>query len=127
MLFHTFCSQEERRSYGGSSFIEIQFCKLPAGTAIKKLVTVNKNWENDSLYIDDENTFEQEYSSIFDHGTYNNLECGAVDIYGINYYAPFQTDSIIGKIRKYKPTDFETLEKWLIESKQYNGFYILGL
>ena len=29
MLFHTFKSQEERRKFGGSAFIEIQFCNMP--------------------------------------------------------------------------------------------------
>ena len=35
MLFHTFSSQEERRKYGGSAFIEIQYCKLPIRTRKK--------------------------------------------------------------------------------------------
>lgn len=129
MLFHTFNSQEERRNYGGSAFIEIQFCKLPVKTTITKLVAVDSitNWQNDSLYINDESAFYREYSNIFDCGTYNNLKCGTVDIYGINYYAPSLTDSIIGKLCKNKPTDYEKLMEWLIKSKIYNGFYILGI
>ena len=129
MLFHTFNSQDERRRYGGSAFIEMQFCPLPAGTAIKELVAVDniKNWQNDSLYIDDENAFYEEYSSIFDCGVYNNLQCGTVDIYGINYYSPVVTDIIIEKVLKDKPQDSEPLLKWLHKAKEYNGFYILGL
>lgn len=129
MYFHTFNSQEERRNHGGSAFVEIQFCKLPTGTTIKRLVAVDsiKHWQNDSLYIDDENAFYREYSPIFDCGTYNNLKCGTVDIYGINYYAPFLTDSIIERLLKDKPADYEVLMKWLIKSKTYNGFYILGI
>lgn len=48
MLFHTFNSQEDRRKYGGSAFIEMQFCVLPAGTGIKNIVAVDKiqNWLN---------------------------------------------------------------------------------
>ena len=55
MLFHIFNSQEERRDYGGSAFVEIQFCKLPSGTATDRLVAVDSinNWQDDSLYIDD--------------------------------------------------------------------------
>lgn len=86
MLFYTFNSQEERSNYGGSMFIEIQFCKLPVGTPIKRVVAVGSinYWQNDSLYIDDENAFFLEYSNIFNCGTYDNLKCGTVDIYGIN-------------------------------------------
>lgn len=129
MLFYTFNSQEERRNHGGSAFIEMQFCKLPVGTAIEKLVSVDNinYWQNDSLYIDNESAFYLEYSTVFNCGTYNNLKCGTVDIYGINYYAPFLTDSIIEKLRKDKLTDYEVLIKWLIKSKAYNGFYILGM
>ena len=78
MLFHIFDSQEERRNFGGSGFIEIQFCKLPSGTTTKKLVAVNSinHWQNDSLYIDDENAFYQEYSQFFNCGIYNNLKSG---------------------------------------------------
>ncbi len=129
MLFHVFHSQEERKKYGGSSFIEIQFCKLPVGTATDKLVAVDRinHWQNNSLYIDNENEFYKEYSSIFDCGIYSNLKCGTVDMHGINYYAPSLTDSIIEKLCINKPTDYEVLTEWLIKSREYNGFYILGL
>ena len=129
MLFYTFNSQEGRRNYGGSMFIEMQFCKLPVGTPIKRIIAVGSinYWQNDSLYIDDQNAFFLEYSSIFNCGTYNNLKCGTVDIYGINYYAPLLTDFMIEKLRKDKPTDYEVLIEWLNKSKAYNGFYILGM
>lgn len=124
VLFYTFNSQEERRNYGGSAFIEMQFCKLPVGTSIEKIVYVKNinHWKNDSLYINNESTFYLEYSNVFNCGTYNNLKCGTVDIYGINYYAPFLTDSIIEKLYKNKLTDYEILMEWLIKSKAYNGF-----
>ncbi len=129
MLFHTFASQDQRRSHGGSAFIEMQFCTLPSGTAIAELVAVDniQNWQNESLYIDDENAFYEVYSHIFDCGVYNNLQSGTVDIYGINYYSPAVTDIIIGNILKNKPQDYEPLLAWLQKAKEYNGFYILGL
>ncbi|MBQ7797397.1 MAG: hypothetical protein IJ374_12700 [Lachnospiraceae bacterium] len=129
MLFHVFNSQDERRKFGGSAFVEMQFCKLPSGTKVKELVAVSNidHWQNDSLYIDDENKFYQEYSHVFNCGIYNNLKSGTVDIYGINYYAPSLTDSIIKRILEDRPTDYETLLEWLNMSKAYNGFYILGI
>lgn len=129
MLFHVFSSQEERRNFGGSAFIEIQFCKMPYKTKTKKLLAVNsiQNWQNDSLYISDEDTFYQEYSNIFTCGIYYNLRSGTVDIFGINYYAPTLVDSFITKLYEDKPLDYITLVEWLIKAKEYNGFYILGL
>lgn len=129
VLFHRFASQEERRRCGGSAFLEIQFCRLPAGTPLKELVAVDqiRDWQNDSLYVADENTFYREYGSVFDCGVYNNLECGPLELYGINYYAPALTDPIIERLRKDAPPDYEVLVTWLIQSKKYHGFYILGL
>ena len=120
MLFHIFSSQEERRTFGGSAFVEIQFCDLPIGTKEKKLVAINSisHWKNDSLYVyvEDLDTFHQEYNPVFN-----------CDIYGINYYAPSSIDFIIGEINIDKPTDYEKLATWLKEAKQHNGFYILGI
>ena len=128
-LFHVFISQKERSDYGGTAFVEFQFCRQPAGTEIEKIVAVENitNFLDDSLYIDDENEFYREYKSIFDCGINNNLKCGVVDTYGINYYAPSLIDSIIEKLRKEKPIDYEPLIVWLNCAKSYNGFYILGL
>lgn len=129
MLLHIFKSQEEQRNLGGSAFIEIQFCKLPYETTTKNLVAVSSinDWQNDSLYIDDENVFYQEYSKFFNSGIYSNMKSGVVDIHGINYYAPSLVDSIIVKLQKGKPVDYEILIEWLTKSKEYNGFYILGI
>ncbi len=126
MLFYKFNSQDERRSLGGSSFIELQFCKFPLKTKIESLIEKVNFWENDSLYISDYETFYNEYKYIFNCGIYSNLEIGTVDLHGINYYSPSETERIIDKIIKYKPLDYETLIKWLESSKIYNGFYILG-
>ena len=110
-LFHVFISQKERSDYGGTAFVELQFCKLPAGTETGKIAAVDSitNFLDDSLYIDDENVFYREYKSIFDRGIYNNLKCGVVDTYGINYYAPSLIDPIIEKLREKKPIDYEPL------------------
>lgn len=129
MLFHTFNSQDERREFGGSAFIEIQYCKLPADTKLKKIVASKSinNWQNDSLYVNNEELFYEEYSSIFDRGVYNNLKTGVVDIFGINYYNTQLVDAILEHLEKEKPTEWDVLTSWLKKAKYFNGFYILGL
>ena len=119
MLFHIFNSQEDRRAYGGSAFIEIQFCKLPAKRIRNKSAALRNlhHWQNDSLYIDDENLFYNEYHHIFD----------TVDIFGMNYYGPESIKPIIEKIITTEPMEYEVLVEWLIKAKEFNGFYILGL
>ena len=103
---------------------------MPKQATTKELVAVRsiQYWKIDSLYVymDDDNAFYQEYSCIFDCGMYNNLKTGSVDIYGINYYAPSLIEPIIEKLDKERPVDYEVLIEWLIKSKSYNGFYILG-
>jgi len=131
MLFQSFISQKERSQFGCTAFIEIQFCNLPFQTSIEKIVDVDSIhfWENDSLYIyhEDDIVFYEQYSHIFNCGTYSNLGTGVVDLYGINYYSPDVIDSLIATIIREKPTDYEILTDWLNMSKNYNGFYILGL
>ena len=131
MLFQTFLSQEERRGFGGSYFIEIQYCRLPRGTALRTIVSVDsiKHWENDSLYIygDDDNEFVSHYGEIFTGGTYNNLKCGMVDLLGINYYTPEQVRAILDQVKAAQPPDCQTLLNWLEKAKETNGFYVLGL
>lgn len=131
MLFYTFSSQEERREFGGSYFIEMQYCKFAEGTEIQKLISVDsiEHWKNDSLYIygDNENEFMELYSDIFTGGIYNNGESGVVDMYGINYYSREYSRSIMEKIKKIKPLDYQLLLNWLDKSDEYSGFYILGL
>ena len=128
-LFHTFSSQEERREYGGSAFIEIQFCKLAADTPVREIIKsgCKNHWMNDSLYVDEENRFFREYANILDCGIYENMESGKVDIFGINYYSPDVVESIMKRIDDAKPADHEVFHEWLDRSKQYNGFYILGI
>ena len=128
-MFLKFNSQEERKEYGGSMFVELQYCTLPNSTPIEKIVDVDsiENWKNDSLYVHNENEFYQEYSKIFTDGVYCNGESGVVDIYGINYYSKEQTNTIIERLESLQPKDYECLIEWLQKAKEYNGFYILGI
>lgn len=131
MLFYTFSSQEERREFGGSYFIEMQYCRLPQGTEIERIVSVDaiEHWKNDSLYIygDDDNEFVLHYGKIFTGGTYGNLKCGIVDMYGINYYSREQAHLILETVKEIKPLDYQVLINWLEKAKENVGFYILGL
>lgn len=130
-MFYVFNNQEERRKFGGSAFIEIRFCEMPFGTKIKKVIARKsiKDWRDDSLYIyvDDIDTFDNEYSSFFAFGTYNNSKSGILDIFGVNYYKSDLIDNIAAMILESKPTDYEILIEWLYKAKYYNGFYILGI
>lgn len=128
-MFLSFNSKAERMEYGGTAFIELQFCKLPITTSIEKIVDVDsiKNWEDDSLYVHNENEFYQEYSKIFTDGIYSNGESGVVDTYGINYYSKEQINVIIERLENLQPKDQESLINWLQKAKEYNGFYILGI
>ncbi len=129
-MFYSFASQTERRKFGGSDFLEIQFCKMPLNTKTETIVAVDSinYWLDDSLYIsgDDADAFLKAYGRIFDCGIYNNLEIGVVGPFGINYYRSELIDAIIAKLLEFKPTDYERLLEWLNTAKKYNGFYILG-
>ncbi|MGN0771559.1 MAG: hypothetical protein ACI4MI_03115 [Christensenellales bacterium] len=98
MIFHSFANQEERRKFGGSAFIELQYCTT------KHVKVVNKHgyWRDSSLYIyvDDIESFCCDYGDIFYGGTYHNLHSGEVDISGMNYYTPVQLKGIILKIEE---------------------------
>ena len=131
LLFLTFNSQEERQKFGGSDFIELQYCRLPYCSEIKEIVSLNaiKNWKNDSLYIhgDDMDMFYSAYGAIITDGIYNNLEHGPVDLYGINFYSQEQISQIIECIEAEMPPDYQTLLDWLKAGRRYVGFYILGV
>ncbi len=97
---------------------------------IKKIISIDaiENWKDDSLYIsgDDIEIFFSQYNVIFDNGIYNNEESGVVDMFGINYYSPEQSNIIVKKLLKQQPLDYKILLIWLKEVEKYNGFYILG-
>jgi hypothetical protein len=130
-MFHSFESREARRAFGGSAFIEIQYCKLKPTAEIGEIVSprVRNNWNNDSLYVDVDNMdeFYSNYKDIFCDGTYANTKTGDIDLFGINYYSPKQLTEIIDKIEKQKPLDYEILLEWLKQAISYNGIYILGM
>lgn len=131
MLFHSFNNQEERRRFGGSDFLEMQFCQQKNGTSLKTIISPDaiENWHDDSLYVcgDDWKRFYKNYKGVFYDGTYSNLKCGEIDWCGINYYSPEKVEDIVKNIEKNKPEDCEFVLQWLIKAKQYNGIYIIGL
>lgn len=131
MLFHTFGSQEERRKFGGSCFIEIQYCMLPPNTQLEKIISVGAitDWKNDSLYIygDDMEAFYSYYGQIITGGIYNDMNQGPIDLYGINFFAQKQVPQIIERIEAEMPPEYQTLRDWLKVGKQFVGFYILGI
>ncbi len=129
MLFYAFDSQEQRRAFSGSAFIEMQYCRLPVGTGVKELVAVDNIvfWLDDSLYIHDDIRFYNRYSSIFDCGVYNNLQSGPVDTLGINYYSSQAVENVIRKLKEIEPPDYNVLLAWLEKAQEFNGIYILGL
>ncbi len=128
-LFLHFDSNEERRKYGGSAFIELQYFRMHERTLKSKLVDVDKivNWRNDSLYVYDCTAFLRAYSDIFCDGLYNNGKNGPLDLFGINYYSNSQISEIIKRIESIAPADSQTLLDWLRAGRAYNGIYILGI
>lgn len=129
MLFHSFNNQDERRAFGGSDFLELQFCQHKSGTRIKTIVNKVENWRNDSLYIsgDDFEDFYKQYKNVFKNGTYNNLKSGDIDMCGINYYSPEQVKEMIKIIEEKKPRDYKVVLEWLNIAVEFNGVYILGI
>ena len=128
MFFHTFDSQEERRNFGGSCFVEIQNCKLPAGSNIDTVVDTDiEHWELTSLYCADENRFCEIYADIFGDGIYNNKESGPVDIYGLNYFPQDRVEAILARLTEEKPEGYAELLFWLCNHKPENGIYVLGV
>lgn len=128
-IFFTFSSQEERRAFGGSCFLELQCCRMPKGTSVRDILSNDdiRHWQNDSLYIPDENAFFDAYSGIFTGGVYHNLQTGVVDVCGFNYYDPELTKTIRRRLAEEKPLDYERLLDWLEQTETSNGFYLFGL
>lgn len=124
-----FLSSDERKALGGSTYIELQYCRLPAGTAEITIVSPDaiRHWRDNSLYVQDETDFWAEYHDVFAEGLYANLRSGFMDICGINYYAPGRLGPILERLCTARPTDYELLTGWLEKAKAYNGFYILGV
>ncbi len=124
-MFLKFNSTEARRAYGGSAFLELQYCSLPAGTPEKKIVSCGsiRFWDVSSLYIfhEDWDRFYAEYQAILGNST------TGLDLYGLNYYSAEKTEDIIKKIEVQKPGGHDVFLKWIRENPYNNGFYILGI
>lgn len=118
-LFHTFKSQEERRSFGGSYFVEFAYDDS----------SHIEHWRNDSLYVhgDDQSVFYNQYSAIFCNGEYPNGKKGVVYMWGPNYYSPEETKLIIKRLQKRNSDDDQILLKWLERVGPNDGFWILGI
>ena len=134
-MFLKFDSQDDRRKYGGSCFVELQFCKLPRESSLKEILGGIEYWRDDSLYVHGDSPIYQEYKDIFGFGILDNgvedgeenVEEGLFNYYGVTYYKPELIDEIIERARDARPDGYATLIAWLEEAKQYNGFYISGL
>lgn len=122
-----FKSQEERKEYGGTCFIELQLCMLPKGTSVNRILRSHDYWRDDSLYVHGDSPFYSTYKDIFGAGIHPNMSEGYFDDYGVTYYASDKIDSIIAIALNTKPEGYTTLVEWLEEAKKHNGFYILGL
>lgn len=131
MLFHMFSSPKERRSAGGSCFIEIQSCRLPKNTEIRDIVSVHslKHWNAGSLYVlgDDVPEFLSFYGDILSGGYYNNTKTGPLDLCGINFFPADRAEQITARLKQEKPPEYETLLAWLEKESDAAGFYVLGL
>lgn len=128
-MFLSFESMNKSREYGGSDFLEFQFCRLPENAADKEKVnTDNLRFRlDDSLYVYDDVQFFNAYSHIFADGLYANLQRGVIDICGINYYDEALTEKILDMVMTEKPPCHDRLTEWLKKAREYNGFYILGM
>ncbi len=130
-MFLKFHTAEERRRYGGSAFVEIQYCRLKQGTSIQKIISVDSisAWDISSIYIDfdDLDEFWNEYGGMFQNGVYNNGQEGPTDFYGINYYDLSNVHHLIRELEIKKPKEYEILLAWLKNGRDENGIYILGI
>lgn len=130
MLFHTFSTQEERRHFGGSDFVELQYCRLERGTSLRKLTSAFRtHWEDDSLYVPGQcmDEFLAAYSDVLGEAVYSNKKSGPVYPFGPNYYPPERVTAMLDRLRERNSEDDRTLAKWLQKATECNGFYVLGL
>ncbi len=129
-MFLKFKSNDEQRSYGGSDFLEFQYCTLPKSYSEKRIVNADiVFWKESSLYVfgNDFDVFYRDYDEVIGKGLYCNLQEGVLDYYGINYYNREKTVKIIERLKEYQPKDCEILLEWLSAGSDGNGFYILGI
>ena len=129
MLFHSFKTQEERRAFGGSAFIELQHCRVKPETPLSVILSTADFWKTDSLYVylDDSEIFYEAYASVFGNGIYQNEKEGPLDVCGLNYYPADRKKAMIEALQEKKPIDCERLTEWLTSGESSFGFYLLGL
>jgi len=115
-MFHVFASQEDRRAFGGSAFIEIQYCRHPKYTPVRQLVSVDfiRNWEDDSLYVSDDcmNEFFDQYAAILGWKT-------GMRLFEISYYSCEQSAKIMADAARLKPIGHEKLIEWLKQAQEH--------
>ncbi len=128
-LFLKFDTQESRRKYGGSCFIELQFCRRPAGTKIKQILEGYAHWKDDSLYVydDKQSEFYIKYKDVIGLGIHPNMSEGYFDTWGVTYYGSNRIGDIKERLKEHKPGEHEVLLEWLEEAEKYNGFYVFGV
>ncbi len=128
-MFLKFRTQKERREYGGTDFVELQYCKMPQDTTPEDIVKLDnlENWKEDSLYVADYRSFRRKYGIYFQNALHEDLSRGALDLYGINYYSLNQVQEILKILREKEPEDYETLCEWLDQESDICGIYILGV
>lgn len=130
MLFYTFSTQEERRNFGGSDFIELQYCRLKWGTSLRGITSACRtHWEDDSLYVPGQHMdeFLAAYSDVLGEALYPNTKSGPVYPFGPNYYPPERVSAIVDRLHERNSEDDRTLSKWLLKATEHNGFYVLGV
>lgn len=130
-MFLHFTEDNERIKYGGSAFLELQYCKAERGTEINQLCAVHsiRHWANDSLYIHDADTelFYSLYAPLLGDAFYNNGRRGKIDLCGINYFTPQDAALVAKRIKSEKPSEYDIILTWLQKGEKQNGFYLLGL
>lgn len=113
---------------------ELQYCRQKRGTSKRKIVSVESIGfkKDDSLFVPEKrfDSFFEAYFKILDGGLHNNLKCGELDLFGINWYSPEKTDEIIEALKE-RGADSQNdpvLISWLCKAEnEYNGFYFLGV
>ncbi len=79
-MFLKFESQDERREYGGSCFVEFQFCMMPEGTQQNRIFHSIDHWRDDSLYVHGDSPLFSTYKEILGTGIHPNMTEGILSL-----------------------------------------------
>ncbi len=128
-MFLSFSDQQERRKYGGSCFLELQYCHLPPDTPIQKRIARNaiEFWRPDSVYVHGDAPFFAEYGEVLGPGISGSGNWSGFDSWGLNYYPPEVIPAMLQRLLARKPREYTFFLSWLEGCKACNGFYILGI